>query len=159
MYCDEDSAIYISRPGDWEPERGNVLGMWSNELKVDETTIEKFICLGPKSYAYVTDTGRQEVKSKSFTQNGFTEDILDWSAAVGGELVRTGRKMDFDSMKHLLQNPGEKFQVVYPSFMKRSFKEQSVKNVVLAKQMRLVYDKRILHDDFTTRPFGTRAPL
>ena len=68
LYCDTDSVIYISRPGDWEPERGNVLGMWSDELKSGETSIEKFMCLGPKSYAYVTDTGRQEVKSKSFTQ-------------------------------------------------------------------------------------------
>ena len=42
--------------------------------------------------------------------------------------------------------------------MKRNFKQQSIKNVVLAKQMRLVYDKRVLHDDFTTHPFGTRAP-
>ena len=42
--------------------------------------------------------------------------------------------------------------------MKRNFKQQSIKNVVLAKQMRLVYDKRVLLDDFTTRPFGTRAP-
>ena len=115
------------------------------------------MCLGPKSYAYVTDTGRQEVKSKWFTQNGFTEDILEWSAN-GEELVRTGRKIDFDSMNHLLQNRGEKLQVVYPSFMKRNFKQQSIKNVVLAKQMRLVYDKRVLLDNFTTRPFGTRAP-
>jgi len=157
LYCDTDSVIYISRIGDWDPERGNVLGMWSDELKSGETSIEKFMCLGPKSYAYVTDTGRQEVKSKSFTQNGFTEDILEWSSN-GEELVRTGRKIDFDSMNHLLQNRGEKLQVVYPSFMKRNFKQQSIKNVVLAKQMRLVYDKRVLHDDVTTRPFGTRAP-
>ena len=51
LCCDTDSVIYISRIGDWEPERGNVLGMWSDELKFGETSIEKSIGLGPKSYA------------------------------------------------------------------------------------------------------------
>ena len=156
LYCDTDSVMYVSKPNDWEPELGNVLGMWSSELKPGEKTIVKFVCLGPKCYAYVTDTGRQEVKTKSFTQNGFTEDILEWHQD-GEHLVRSGKKIDFASMNNLLQNPGCKLSVIYPTFMKRNFKEQKIKNVQLAKQMRLVYDKRMLLDDFTTLPFGTRA--
>lgn len=158
LYCDTDSVMFLTNPGDWEPELGNVLGMWSSELKPGEKHIVKFVCLGPKCYAYETDTGRQEVKSKSFTQNGFTEDILEWSQD-GEHLIRSGKTMDFENMYNLLQNPGTKLQVIYPSFMKRNFKEQKIKNVLLAKQMRLVYDKRMLLDDFTTLPFGTRATV
>ena len=156
LYTDTDSVMYISRPGDYEPPRGNLLGQWTDELKPGESHIVKFMSLGPKSYSYVTDTGRQELKSKSFTQNGYTENVLAWDEGHQN-LVRTGNALNFDCMNDLLQHPGKTFQVVYPSFMKRDFKEQSIKNVVLAKQMRLVYDKRILHDDFSTRPYGTRA--
>src|SRR5689334_16724077 len=113
--------------------------------------------LGPKCYSYVTDTGRQEPESKSFTQNRYTEDVLKWDEAHEN-LVRTGKKLDVEAMKDLLLHPEKKIQVIYPSHMKRNFKEQTVRNVVLAKQMRLVYDERILHDDFTARAYGSFDP-
>ena len=74
------------------------------------------MCLNPKSYACVTDTGRQEVKSKSQMQNGFTGDIIKWSAS-GEKLVGSGCKIDSDSMNNLLQTRGEKLQVPPPGWL------------------------------------------
>ena len=36
LYFDTDSVIYTSKPGDWEPERGNILGDWDNQLEPGE---------------------------------------------------------------------------------------------------------------------------
>ena len=71
-------AFFYSRPGDWEPKRGNVLGEWDNQLEEGESHIVSFMSLGPKTYAYETNKGRVEMKIKSITQNGFTENILEW---------------------------------------------------------------------------------
>ena len=56
-----------------------MLGDWDNQLDAGEDHIVSFVSLGPKTYAYETDKGRVEMKIKSITQNGFTEDILEWN--------------------------------------------------------------------------------
>jgi len=157
LYFDTDSVIYISRPGDWEPERGNVLGEWDSQLKPGESHITSFMSLGPKTYTYVTDKGRVEMKINSITQNGFTEDIREWNEERG-EHVRTGKALNKAALESLLRNEDEVVRVVYPSFLKRDKKSQAIQSVVMPKTLRLVYDKRILLEDFTTIPFGTKEP-
>ena len=49
LCTDTDSVIYVSRPGDWEPQLGTVLGEWNNELEDGESHIVSFISLGPKT--------------------------------------------------------------------------------------------------------------
>ena len=70
LYTDTDSVIYVSRPGDWEPKLGTSLGEWDNQLEPGEDHIRSFVSLGPKTYAYTTDTGRTEIKMKSITDSG-----------------------------------------------------------------------------------------
>ena len=76
LYFDTDSVIYTSKPGDWEPPRGNILGDRDNQLEPSESHIVSFASLGPKTCSYVTDTGRVEIKAKGISQNGYTENIL-----------------------------------------------------------------------------------
>ena len=56
LYTDTDSVIYVSRPRDWEPQLGTVLGEWNNELEEGESHIVSFASLGPKTYAYKTES-------------------------------------------------------------------------------------------------------
>ena len=46
LYFDTDSVIYTSRPGDWEPPRGNIFGDWDNQLEPGESHIVSFASLG-----------------------------------------------------------------------------------------------------------------
>ncbi|XP_055344050.1 uncharacterized protein LOC129592111 [Paramacrobiotus metropolitanus] len=151
LYYDTDSVIFTCKEDQWMPQTGTFLGDWSNELEHGETHITKFVSCGPKVYSYQTNTGRVELKAKGLTQNGYTEDIMDV------DLVRTGEQLNFDKLKSILS--GETIQVVYPEYFKRNMKTQEISTVKLAKRLQKVYDKRILRDDFTTIPFGSKRRL
>jgi len=103
----------------------------------------------------VTNTGRVEMKMKSITQNGFTEDILAWNEG-NTDLMRTGVGLTKASLENLLKQQDQVLQVIYPTHLKKNKKDQIIRNVIMPKSLRLVYDKRILKDDFTTLPFGTK---
>ena len=131
LYTGTDSVIYVSGRGDWEPQLGTVLGEWNNEMEDGESHIVSFISLGPKTYAYETDTGRIEMKIKSITQNGHTEDLLK---RQDGQRQKTGHALNKQTLHHLLDN----------KYLKRNAKTQKIFEVELGKTLRLVYDKRIL---------------
>ena len=155
LYFDTDSIIYIQRPGDWEPPTGSCLGDWDDQLEAGETHIVSFISLGPKCYRYVTNTGRVELKMKGITQNGHTEDILVYNEDRT-MLVKSNRGIDEDTFPRLLADRNETVQVINPDFLKKDRKYQTMKSIPQPKTLRLTYDKRVLHDDYTTSPFGTR---
>ena len=50
LYCDTDSVVFFTKPGDWEPELGDYLGDLTNE--VPGNTITAFVTGGPKNYAF-----------------------------------------------------------------------------------------------------------
>ena len=148
--------IYLTKPGQSDPPTGEGLGEWSNELNGDETHIKQFVSLGPKVYSYVTNTGRVELKCKGFSQNAYTKDILV-EDPVTKELVPSGEALNFPKLVSLLMGTTPQQEVIYPHFLKRNAKFQTINTVVLKKTLRKVYDKRILRTDFTTIPYGTRA--
>ena len=154
LYYDTDSVIFVCRDGDWLPETGEMLGDWANEMKEGESHITRFVSCGPKVYSYVTDKGRMELKVKGMTQNGYTEDILAWDDLTK-QFARSGRKLDFDQLKRLLDGTDPRVEVVYPEHLRKDCRTQSINTVQLAKKLKLVYDKRVLLDDFRTIPFGT----
>ncbi|XP_055343964.1 uncharacterized protein LOC129592046 isoform X1 [Paramacrobiotus metropolitanus] len=105
------------------------------------------------------------------TQNGYTEDVLN------DDLQRTGEKLDFDKLTEILKgatmpvrisyvitfvlvliDSSGLTQVVYPEYIKRNFKAQEISTVRLKKHLRMVYDKRVLLEDFTTVPYGFKKP-
>ena len=132
------------------PERGNILGDWDNQLELGESHIVNFASLGPKTYSYVTDTGRVEIKAKGISQNGYTENIL------GLHLQQTGVALTGETFARLLDNKEEKLQIIYSPHLKKNCKDCSIRSVALSKTIRPVYDKRILHSDFTTRAYGAK---
>ncbi|XP_055357527.1 uncharacterized protein LOC129602520, partial [Paramacrobiotus metropolitanus] len=152
MYYDTDSVIFIQRPGDWLPETGSILGDWDNQLQAGENHIVKFVSCGPKVYSYETDTGRIELKAKGIAQNGYTEDILDFDE-VKKSFVRSGRALDFDALKRLLDGTDKHLEIIYPEFLKRNGKTQAINTIQLFKKLKMVYDKRMLFPDFSTLPF------
>ena len=132
-----------------------MLGNWDNQLEDGESHITSFVFLGPKTYSYVTDTGRVEIKAKGISQNGYTENILAWNKERT-LLVHTGNAVTKESFVDLLQNKEKTLQVIYPSYLKKDAKYQTIRSVVLPKSIRLVYDKRVVQGDFSTRPFGMK---
>ena len=54
LYFDADLVLYVSIPVEWEPEIGDYLGEWTNELS-DGDFIVGGVFPGPKYYAFVTN--------------------------------------------------------------------------------------------------------
>ena len=76
-----------------------------------------------------------------------------------GELLKTGQALNKQTLHHLLDNKNDSVEVIYPKYLKRNAKTQKIFEVELGKTLRLVYDKRILFEDFSTLPYGTRAEI
>ena len=91
-----------------------------------------FASLGPKTYSYITDAGRVEIKAKGISQNGYTENIL------GAKLKQTGVALTGETFARLLDNKGETVQIIYPSHLKKNSKDCSTRSVVLSKKIRPV---------------------
>ncbi|XP_055347293.1 uncharacterized protein LOC129594579 [Paramacrobiotus metropolitanus] len=66
LYHDTDSIFHIHRDDLPDPPTGTCLGDLSSSLQPDEY-IDEFVALGPKSYAYRTNTGCETIKVKGFT--------------------------------------------------------------------------------------------
>ena len=54
LYCDTDSVIFVSKPGDSEQPLGHYLGELTDELNDDH--IPTFVSGRPKNYAYRTNS-------------------------------------------------------------------------------------------------------
>lgn len=74
-YCDTDSLIFKSYPGDCRFQTGPYLGDLANELDEGEY-ITELVASGPKSYSYVTSKGKKVQKIKGFTLNSETSAII-----------------------------------------------------------------------------------
>lgn len=79
LYCDTDSVIWVKKPNTYQPITGEYLGMLKNELKPNEIIITG-IFPGPKSYAYVTSLGTEEIKCKGFTLNHKNEKLINFNS-------------------------------------------------------------------------------
>lgn len=77
------------------------------------------------------------------SQNGCTENILNIDQATR-ETKRTGKKLDFDQLKRLLNGADPQLRSIYLEFLKNNGKTQKLNTVQLAKTSNLVYDKRIM---------------
>ena len=142
LYFDPDSIIYVStgNPTDYEPKLGEFLGDWSWTDEIDPEVgnyIDEFISAGPKNYAYKTDLGNKKCTIKGFTLNHITSLTLN-----------------FNKIKEVVtQNQSEKVKVIQQKFTCNK-KTWQIKSEVTDKLYGFVYDKRILHNDFSTLPYG-----
>ena len=145
LYYDTDSVIYVHKPDKPDPPLGNYLGDLTSELNDDDDDdyITSFISGGPKNYAYRTKKGKTETKIRGIT--------LDYSASG---------KLNHDTIRelvHIYCNPSEedeKVTIAMPFKIIRNKKEKSIVTKRMKKDYRVVYNKRVVKENYETVPYG-----
>ena len=141
LYYDTDSVIYIHEPGKPDPPLGDYLGDLTDELDAGDY-ITTFISGGPKNYAYITNNGKSETKIRGIT--------LDYAAT---------KKLNLDVMRHLVHShvnchTEEKVTVDIPFKITRDKKERNIVTKKMKKDYRVVYNKRVITENYGTLPYG-----
>lgn len=139
LYMDTDGIMFVN-DGTSPVVTGYSLGDLTSELGEDESIVE-FVSTGPKSYAYMTSSGKTEIKIKGFS--------LNFNAL---------KKLNFETLKQILFDECDEIKIKPFSFdidkrhniKKRVFKDDG-------KKFRYTYNKRRLieSDDhiMDTEPF------
>ena len=140
LYYDTDSIIYLSQPGQPEPRLGNYIGDLTDELGGEHITV--FASGGPKNYCYKTSGGKTEVKVRGIT--------LDCTAR---------QKVNFEvicAMVFLRVECGVTGQVSVdiPFRITRNTRTKEIQTKRMKKDYRVVYNKRVIIDDYKTLPYG-----
>ena len=141
LYYDTDSVIYVHEPGKPDPPLGDYLGNLTDELDSGDY-ITTFISGGPKNYAYITNNGKSETKIRGIT--------LNYAAT---------KKINLDVMRHLVDShvnchTEEKVTVDIPFKITRDKKEKNIVTKRMKKDYRIVYNKRVITQDYGTLPYG-----
>ena len=130
FYYDTDSVIYVSKNGDWEPETGVYLGELTDEL--DGDYISTFVSGGPKNYGYELSSGKTNCKIRGIT--------VDY---------QTLEKVIFSVTKDMVIDEGQpKVSVNTPFKITRDTSTKQVVTRELHKDYRIVYNKRVIVDNF-----------
>ena len=141
LYYDTDSVIYVHEPGKPDPSLGDYLGDLTDELDPGDY-ITTFISGGPKNYAYITNEGKTETKIRGIT--------LNYAAT---------KKINLDVMRHLVDahvncHTEEKVTVDTPFKITRDKKEKNIVTKRMKKDYRIVYNKRVITENYGTLPYG-----
>ena len=140
LYYDTDSVIYVHKPDQPDPPLGNYLGDLTDKLNGDY--IMSFVSGGPKNYAYRTKNGKTESKVRGIT--------LDYSAT---------KKLNHDVMRALVHiyvncKTEAKVTIGIPFKITRDKKEKNIVTKKMKKDYRIVYDKRVITENYETLPYG-----
>ena len=145
LYYDTDSVIYVHKADEADPPLGNYLGDLTNELNEGDY-ITTFISGGPKNYAYRTKKGKTETKIRGIT--------LDYSASG---------KLNHDTIRELVyvycnelevSEEEKKVTIDMPFKIIRNRKEKSIVTKKMKKDYRVVYNKRVVKENYETVPYG-----
>ena len=143
LYYDTDSVIYVHKTDKPDPSLGNYLGDLTNELNEGDY-ITSFISGGPKNYAYRTKKGKTETKIRGIT--------LDYSASG---------KLNHDTIRELvhthcneLEASEKKVTIDMPFKIMRNKKEKRIVTKRMKKDYRVVYNKRVVNENYDTVPYG-----
>lgn len=142
LYLDTDSVVYISSPGEWDPPTGDYLGNLTNEISPkDGNFIRSFVTGGPQNYAYTLDTGKTVCKVRGITLN-----------------YKNAQIVNYDTLYQMVQNihsPQPHVVSVHnPRKITRDAISKQIVNKPMTKDYRVVYDKRVILNDFRTVPYG-----
>lgn len=144
LYCDTDSVIYEDIPDEPGIEIGDTLGSWTDELGGDD--IQEFIGAGPKTYAYRTMSGKEEVKCKGFTVS----------------YVNSQGCLSFDNFKRVVFHKyaqGSEEPILSTTTPFKIVREKNTKSVTSVCNVKKVFSatlerKGVVTDDFRVLPFG-----
>ena len=116
LYYDTDSIIYVQNlddPEEQQPELGDYLGDFTNELKPPTDYIVEFASAGPKNYGYVTAAGKKECKVKGFGLN------TEGSRYINYQLLRDNVKLE---IQQPFYHPGKNQMLTRQYPVKRSYR-------------------------------------
>ena len=141
LYYDTDSVVYVHEPGKPDPPLGDCLGELTDELKGGYITT--FMSGGPKNYGYVTNTGEAILKIRGIS---LTYDAtLTLNIGTMRELVES---YVVDGARH------EKVTITIPNKITRDKKEKQIVTKRTKKDYRVVYNKRVVNENYDTVPYG-----
>ena len=141
LYYDTDSVVYVHEPGKPDPPLGDYLGDLTDELNGGYITT--FLSGGPKNYGYVTNTGEgiQKIRGISLTYDacktlniGTMRDLVDSYVIDGAR--------------------NEKVTLNIPKKITRDKKEKHIVTKRTKKDYRVVYNKRVVNENYETVPYG-----
>ena len=140
LYYDTDSIIYLTQPGQAEPRLGNYIGDLTDELGGDHITV--FASGGPKNYGYKTSGDKTDIKVRGIT--------LDCTAR---------QKVNFQSMCAMVSLRAKcgvtgTVTVDIPFRITRNTKTKEIQSKRMKKDYKIVYNKRVIIDDYKTIPCG-----
>ena len=140
LYYDTDSVIYLSQASQPEPRLGNYIGDLTDELGGEHITV--FASGGLKNYCYKTSGGKTEVKVRGIT--------LDCTAR---------QKVNFESIWELVSLPAKcgvtgTVSMDIPFRITRNTRTKEIQTKRMKKVYRVVYNKRVIIDDYKTLPYG-----
>lgn len=135
LYFDTDSIIYVRDPHGYNPAITSHLGGLKSELSPGEH-IEVFVSAGPKNYAYKTNKNEVVCKIRGFTLN-----------------TRNSLLLNLETMKDIVtKNPTSIVTINDPHKIVR--KKGKIYSLPQEKKYRLVYDKRVIGENYVTYPYG-----
>ena len=140
LHYDTDSFIYLTQPGQSEPQLGNYIGDLTDELSGSHITV--FASGGPKNYCYKTNGGKTEIKVRGIT--------LDCTAR---------QKVKLEILCALVFLHAEcgvmgKVSVDIPFRISRNTKTKEIQTKRMKKDYKIVYNKRVITQDYKTVPYG-----
>jgi hypothetical protein len=151
LYHDTDSVIFTTKPGEFVPETGKYLGDLTDELTCTGVGCSKqncdsnhfiveFVSCGPKNYAYRLNTGEVFCKVRGFSLN-----------------YMNSRVINFEAMKSALfswmrKDPTDLITVT--SEIRRDKSNVKIVNKRVSKHYAVVFDKRVVRENYETVPFG-----
>ena len=150
VYHDTDSIIFTHDPGGYNPRIGCFLGELTDELTCKGVGcrgcstghwIVEFVSCGAKNYAYKLNSGQVVCKVRGFSLN-----------------YSSSKVVNLESMKSCLeswrkcQDPPE--MVTAKTLILRKKMEGVVYSQLMPKTYGMVYNKRVLLEDYLSIPYG-----
>ena len=141
LYYDTDSVVYVHEPGKPDPPLGDYLGDLTDELNGGYITT--FMSGGPKNYGYVTNTGEAILKIRGIS--------LTYDA---GKTINIGTMRDLVDSYVVDGARNEKVTINIPNKITRDKKEKQIVTKRTKKDYRVVYNKRVVNENYDTVPYG-----
>ena len=135
-----DSIIFVNKINDPEPPIGPYLGELTDELGGDYITT--FVSGGSKNYSYRTNTNKVETKVCGITLDSMAK-----------------QKVNFDVIRALVYLHAQchvtgHVSMDIPLKITRDAKTKNIETKRMKKDYRIVYDKRVIAEDYKTLPYG-----
>uniref|UniRef100_A0ABM5FV71 DNA-directed DNA polymerase n=1 Tax=Pogona vitticeps TaxID=103695 RepID=A0ABM5FV71_9SAUR len=143
LYHDTDSVIFVQREGEWKPPLGDYLGDLTSEVP-EGLHITEYVSGGPKTYGYKLSDGSACMKVKGITLNVANSEKINFDSLRDLVFTYDSDNRDGSSREIVVEQPG----------IVRDKCQWLIHTKLLRKTQKVVYDKRVIVEDFKTLPYG-----